>query len=50
MCLSSHQTIGLAVEEHTFSVTKGETYYFVVDGFDGAVGGYAIEVTCDKQP
>jgi hypothetical protein len=36
------------VEEVTFSSTSGTIYYAVVDGYDGAVSGYTLEILCDK--
>ena len=37
-------------ETIVFDSVKGHNYYFIVDGFDGAVGGYSIDVSCTKQP
>ncbi|HCP45395.1 MAG TPA: hypothetical protein DIU15_05105 [Deltaproteobacteria bacterium] len=31
----------------TFAAVEGQTYYFVVDGFQGAEGSYDIEVSCN---
>ena len=44
-CLAASQDI--AAETLTFDVTAGETYWLVVDGFDGATDTYDLEFTCD---
>jgi len=31
----------------TFAAVEGQTYYFVVDGFQGAAGSYDIEISCN---
>jgi cysteine-rich repeat protein len=31
----------------TFAATAGETYYVIVDGFNGASGSYTVDVACD---
>ena len=49
-CLGSSQTNGAtALEQVTFDIAPGETYYFIVDGYSGALSGYTIEVDCVKQ-
>jgi hypothetical protein len=31
----------------SFSAVAGQTYFFVVDGYNGATGSYDISVTCN---
>ncbi|MFH2005549.1 MAG: DUF4215 domain-containing protein [bacterium] len=31
----------------TFTATAGETYYIVVDGYQGAISNYTLDLTCD---
>ena len=33
----------------TFAATAGETYYVIVDGFNGASGSYTIDAVCDAE-
>jgi hypothetical protein len=49
-CIAASQTNGLAVEEVTFGSEKGQRFYAVVDGYDGAVSGYTLDVRCHKVP
>jgi hypothetical protein len=48
-CVGASQQSGTALEEVTFAATQGATYYLVVDGYDGAVSGYSLEIDCAKQ-
>jgi hypothetical protein len=48
-CLAASQNAGNAAEQLTLSVTQGQTYYLVVDGYNGAARDYALEVDCRKQ-
>jgi hypothetical protein len=47
-CIAASQTSGIAVEEVTFTSAKGVRYYAVVDGHEGAVSGYMLEILCAK--
>lgn len=38
--------IAYGEDEATFDAVTGETYYIVVDGFEGAIDDYLIEVSC----
>ena len=48
-CIAASQTDGLAVEEVTFPSKQDDRYYAVVDGYDGAVSGYTLEIVCTKK-
>ena len=48
-CLAASQSDATNTEEITLNVTAGQTYYFIVDGYNGAESGYTIEVDCVKQ-
>ncbi|MBN1769946.1 MAG: pre-peptidase C-terminal domain-containing protein [Deltaproteobacteria bacterium] len=43
-CLAASASTGS--ENLTFTAEVGATYRVVVDGFEGAAGGYSLEVTC----
>ena len=43
-CVAASQHGGLAVEEVAFDSTRDARYYAVVDGYDGAVSGYTLEI------
>ena len=45
-CLDSSRSGGTSDESVTFSVLSGETYYIVVDGYNGNTGPYSISLTC----
>jgi hypothetical protein len=48
-CLGASQNSGTTVEELTIPVTQSRTYYIIVDGYNGAASGYALELLCTKQ-
>jgi len=33
----------------TFPSKQDDRYYAVVDGYDGAVSGYTLEIVCTKE-
>ncbi len=43
---ASDNCIGVGSLSVTFSAVQGETYYLVVDGYQGAEGNYTINVNC----
>ncbi len=42
--------LGYGNTEATFDVTSGNTYYLVVDGYEGAAGSFTLDVTCGFIP
>jgi hypothetical protein len=46
----SKSCIAFGLSEVTFEAVAGETYYLVVDGFNGASGSYHIQVSCSVDP
>jgi hypothetical protein len=48
-CVGASQHPDAAVEEVTFAATQATTYYLIVDGYDGAAGDYALEVSCARH-
>jgi hypothetical protein len=48
-CVAASHTPGLAMEEVTFAAMRDTRYFVVVDGYDGAVSGYTLEILCAKQ-
>ena len=48
-CMASSQNSGMVQEQVTMDATRGETYYFLVDGFGGAKSAYTIHVDCNRQ-
>jgi hypothetical protein len=48
-CVGSSQHDDTADEKVTFDAKQGERYYVVIDGYDGAVSGYNLEVLCEKK-
>jgi len=42
-CIAYHNTSA------TFNVVAGETYYLVVDGYQGAISDYTLSVTCSES-
>jgi hypothetical protein len=45
-CLAASQNGGTGLEEVTFPVTAGHTYYLIVDGYAGAASGYQLDLAC----
>jgi uncharacterized repeat protein (TIGR01451 family) len=43
---NSEKCLAFGDTEATFEVSAGQTYYLVVDGFEGAVGNYTLTVDC----
>ena len=46
-CVESSRNAGSADDTVTFSVTEGQTYYFVIDGYAGATSEFDVAVECD---
>lgn len=40
------ECVAWGLKKVTFPAEAGATYYFVIDGYDGAAGAFNIEVTC----
>jgi hypothetical protein len=50
-CGRSAHTAGIrwniqAAPKISFAAEAGQTYYLVVDGFDGAAGSYTLKIDC----
>ena len=43
----SESCIGYGLVDETFQALAGETYYFMVGGYNGAEGGFTITVNCE---
>ncbi|HEY3355860.1 MAG TPA: hypothetical protein VGQ83_21585, partial [Polyangia bacterium] len=48
-CLAASQGVGLAEETVIFPVSRGGTYFVIVDGPTGAASGYTLTVSCAKE-
>ncbi len=49
-CLASSVSPNADPEALTFQAAAGATYTIVVDGWDGAISGFALDVTCVGEP
>ena len=48
-CIANSRNASSDDETVTFTATAGTTYYFVVDGFSGAISEFDLAVTCDLE-
>jgi hypothetical protein len=48
-CLGQGQTDGTGAEEVTVTTAAGDLLYVVVDGHEGDVAGYTLEVDCARE-
>lgn len=48
-CLATSQHSGMAEEEIVLSVSKHQTYYLIVDGYDAGRSAYTLDLTCERQ-